>query len=152
MGKVLINILHLIFRATRPLTLGVRCILHTDNKSVMLVRHTYVSGWHLPGGGVEVGEECEATIIREVGEEANVNLAQSPCIFGIYLNSEVSHRDHVILYHSDNWEKDDNLSLKKLEIAECSMFELTELPVDIDPSTLQRLNEWRGLKKPSLIW
>ena len=32
------------------------------------------------------------------------------------------------------------------------MFKLTELPISIDPSTLKRLDEWRGVTAKALIW
>ena len=47
---------HLYFRFARGMTLGVRAVVIDANDRVFLVRHTYVSGWYLPGGGVEVGQ------------------------------------------------------------------------------------------------
>ena len=52
-------IAHTIFRFTRPMTLGVRGIVIDPQACVFLVRHTYVPGWHLPGGGVDAGEMLE---------------------------------------------------------------------------------------------
>ena len=150
--KILSNILHLFFGITRPMTLGARCIIHDGAGSVMLVRHTYVSGWHLPGGGVDVGETCEAAVIREVAEESNIDLTGKPVLFGVYFNSAVSARDHLILYISSDWDYKQGLSSKRLEIAESCMFKLTELPIAIDPSTRKRLDEWRGVTAKALIW
>ena len=150
--KIFSKILHLFFGIARPLTIGARCIVHDGAGSVMLVRHTYVSGWHLPGGGVDVGETCEAAVIREVAEESIIDLTGKPVLFGVYLNSAVSERDHVILYISSSWSYKQGLSLKRLEIAESTMFNLTDLPIDIDPSTRQRLDEWSGITDVSLIW
>ena len=104
------------------------------------------------GGGVDVGETCEAAVIREVAEESNMDLTGKPVLFGVYLNSVVSARDHVILYISSSWNYKQGLSLKRLEIAESAMFNLTDLPIDIDPSTRQRLDEWSGITEVSLIW
>ena len=43
----------------RPMTLGVRGLIIDKNDRVLLVKHTYVSGFYLPGGGVEAGEAGE---------------------------------------------------------------------------------------------
>lgn len=48
------RLFHTLFLLQRPMTLGVRgLVLDVPAKTVMLIRHTYVPGWHLPGGGVE---------------------------------------------------------------------------------------------------
>ena len=49
----------LVARLWRGTTLGVRVIAF-DGDGLLLVRHTYVTGWHLPGGGVQAGETAEA--------------------------------------------------------------------------------------------
>ena len=56
--RLRLRLLHLGFLVTRPMSLGVRGIVITAGDEVLLVRHGYVSGWHFPGGGVEVGETC----------------------------------------------------------------------------------------------
>lgn len=152
MEKLFSKILHIFFGITRPLTIGVRCIIHDDLGSVMLVRHTYVSGWHLPGGGVEVGEAFEAGLAREIAEECRIELTEKPTIFGVYYNAVASTRDHIVLYASSGWSYKEDLPSKRLEIAESAMFGLTDLPADIDPSTRKRLDEWTGGIEPAFIW
>ena len=48
------RIFHLYWRFNRGMTLGVRAVVLDRDNRVFLVKHSYVAGWHLPGGGVEV--------------------------------------------------------------------------------------------------
>ncbi len=89
---------HLSFLIMRPMTLGVRAVVIDGDDSVLLVRHSYVSGWHFPGGGVEVGETCMEALARELEEEASVALEGSPLLHGVFLNAQLSRRDHVAVY------------------------------------------------------
>ena len=45
--------LHAYWRVSRGLTVGVRGLIFDGEGRVFLVKHSYVAGWHLPGGGVE---------------------------------------------------------------------------------------------------
>jgi ADP-ribose pyrophosphatase YjhB (NUDIX family) len=89
---------HLSFLIARPVTLGVRAVVIDREGGVLLVRHGYVSGWHFPGGGVEVGESCMEALARELKEEASVALEGPPLLHGVFLNVQSSRRDHVAVY------------------------------------------------------
>jgi ADP-ribose pyrophosphatase YjhB (NUDIX family) len=92
------RVLHLYWRLARPLTVGVRAVVLDAEGKVFLVMHSYVAGWHLPGGGVEPGETLHAALTRELREEGNIELTDAPRLFGVYFNRRVSRRDHVALY------------------------------------------------------
>jgi ADP-ribose pyrophosphatase YjhB (NUDIX family) len=92
------RIAHLGFLMSRPMTLGVRGVVIGREDSVLLVRHGYVSGWHFPGGGVEVGETCLEALERELEEEACVALRGPPLLHGLFFNARLSRRDHVAVY------------------------------------------------------
>ena len=46
------RVFHLYWRFARGMTLGVRGVVLDSENRVFLVKHTYVSGWQLPGGVV----------------------------------------------------------------------------------------------------
>src|SRR5215467_3146230 len=83
-------------RFSRTLTLGVKALVIDGRGRVFLVRHSYVAGWHLPGGGVEVGETVHVALSRELAEEANIALVGTPVLHGVFFNSRYSRRDHVV--------------------------------------------------------
>src|SRR5262249_57349341 len=79
---VLRRVFHLYWRFSRGLTLGVRALVLDPAGRVFLVKHSYVSGWHLPGGGVEPGETLLNALGRELLDEGNIELTGSPAFHG----------------------------------------------------------------------
>ena len=95
---VLQRFLHFYWRFARGLTIGVRALVIDGAGRVFLIKHSYIAGWHLPGGGGEVGETLMKALARELHEEGNIELTGPAPLFGIYYNRRVSRRDHVALY------------------------------------------------------
>lgn len=145
------RVLHTYWRFARGLTLGVRGIVLSHDNRVFLIRHTYVPGWHLPGGGVEVGETALEALDRELREEACIALDGSPDLFGVYFNSRVSRRDHVLVYIVRRYtvlrEKEPDR-----EIAEAGFFPLDALPEGTTEATRRRLEELRQDAPASTVW
>jgi 8-oxo-dGTP pyrophosphatase MutT (NUDIX family) len=132
--------LHTYWRFARGLTLGVRGIVLDQDDRVFLVRHTYVPGWHLPGGGVETGETAFEALERELIEEARISIDEPPQLCGIFFNGKVSRRDHVLVYLIRDFTV---IEVKQpdREIAEAGFFSLNGLPEDTTPATRRRLAE-----------
>lgn len=122
------------------MTLGVRGLVLDDQRRVLLVRHTYVPGFYLPGGGVESRETLVDALKRELHEEANVLLDQPPELFGVYFNHRFSARDHVALYLVRSFSIFEP-RVPDREIAEARFFALDELPADTTAATRARLAE-----------
>ena len=90
--------MHVYWRFARGLTLGVRGLVIDETRRIFLVKHTYVPGWYLPGGGVEPGETLLDALARELKEEGNIDLIEPPALHAVYFNTRVSRRDHVALF------------------------------------------------------
>src|SRR5947209_14443043 len=88
------RVLHGYWRFARGMTLGVRALVVDPQGRILLVKHSYVTGWHLPGGGVEVGETIQDALARELLEEAGITALEPPVLHGMFFNSRVSRRDH----------------------------------------------------------
>jgi ADP-ribose pyrophosphatase YjhB (NUDIX family) len=135
------RLFHLYFRLKRPMTFGVRGLIHdVDQNSVFLIRHTYVPGWQLPGGGVEVGETALEALQRELFEEGNIEIAAPPVLKSIHFNRKASRRDHVAFYLIENYRQA-TPKLPDREIAEAGFFPLDRLPDGTTPATHRRLAE-----------
>ena len=89
---------------------------------MFLVKHSYVDGWHLPGGGVENGETFVEALRRELVEEGRIELSGEPALHGLFFNSHVSRRDHVAVYVVREFSQD-RLPEPNREIIACGFFD-----------------------------
>jgi ADP-ribose pyrophosphatase YjhB (NUDIX family) len=133
------------------MTLGVRGVVLDRENRVFLIRHTYVPGWHLPGGGVETGETALEALDRELREEACIALDEPPSLFGVFFNNRASRRDHVLVYVIRRFTV---LQAKQpdREIAEAGFFPLHSLPEETTSATRSRLAEVLEGQPPSSHW
>src|SRR5512138_2976400 len=92
------RVLHFYWRFARAMTLGVRALVIDGEGRIFLVRHSYVSGWHLPGGGVEAGVTLAQAVARELREEGKIEVTAPPQLHGIFFNTRASRRDHVAVF------------------------------------------------------
>jgi ADP-ribose pyrophosphatase YjhB (NUDIX family) len=143
---------HYYFLAKRPMTLGVRAmVINETENSVFLVRHTYVPGWYLPGGGVERNETFRQALAKELREEGNIVLSGEPLLFSIYFNAHASIRDHVALYVVKSFDQTAPRQPDK-EIAESGFFSLSSLPEGTTASTKRRLDEVLNGRTVEELW
>ena len=129
------------WRVRRPRTLGVRAIVLDPAGRIALVRHTYVSGWHLPGGGVKKGERVDDAAVREVREETGLD-ATVEALIGVFHNRAEHKDDHVVLFVARCRSPDALRGSEGLEIAETGWFAPDALP-DLSPATARRIAGWR---------
>jgi 8-oxo-dGTP pyrophosphatase MutT (NUDIX family) len=145
------RIFHLYWRFARGMTLGVRAVVLDGDNRVFLVKHSYVAGWHLPGGGVEVGETFRDALQRELAEEGGIELSGEPVLHGLFFNSHVSRRDHVAVYLIRLFRQD-RLPEPNHEILACGFFAAAALPADTTEGTRQRIAEVLEGRAPIATW
>ena len=123
-----------------PLTLGVRGLLIDPQTRIFLVRHSYVAGWHLPGGGVEPGETARQALARELREEGNIVVDEVPLLHGLFFNNRYSRRDHVAVFVVRNFHQT-AVRQPDWEITGADFFALDSLPADTTPAARRTLAE-----------
>jgi 8-oxo-dGTP pyrophosphatase MutT (NUDIX family) len=137
----------------RPsLSLGVRLAAFDDEGRVFLVRHSYVPGFYLPGGGVEKGETARAAAIREAEEEGGLVFDAPPELFHVYLNERTGRRDHVLLFVAQNVHQAPGAKPAAVEILEAGFHPPDDLPEDATRATRARIAEVTGGAAPGDIW
>jgi len=134
------RVFHLYWRFARGMTLGVRAVVLDGDNRVFLVKHSYVSGWYLPGGGVEVGESSREALQRELVEEGRIELSGEPVLHGLFFNDHVSPRDHVAVYIVRQFRQD-RLPEPNHEIVDSGFFETDALPAETTRGTRLRISE-----------
>jgi len=124
----------------RRMVIGARAVL-LDGDKVLLLRHTYMPGWHFPGGGVEPGETAEEAARRESEEETGIRVDGPMSLLGFYLQMhEATNRDHVAVFVTRSFTV-----LKPFrangEIAEIGWFPVDALPDGVNPGAARRVAE-----------
>lgn len=138
------------YRFARGLTLGVRGMVFDEAGKVLLIRHTYVRGWHLPGGGVERHETAEEALGRELVEEAGVVVRGRPSLISIYSNHPNFKGDHVLIYRVHEWSACDPTSRGEIEAV--AWFHPDELPRSVTGGTRRRIDEALGRRDIEPFW
>lgn len=142
--------LHVYFVLTRSMTLGVRAACFDGEGRIFLVRHSYIAGWHMPGGGVERHETMEQALEKELREEGNLVISGRPQLFHVYFNNRTSKRDHVVFYRVEVTQTAPRKP--DFEIVESGFFSVDALPAGTTKATFRRLKELEGNEPPSNYW
>ena len=123
-----------------PATYGVRVLLGQEGR-VLLIRHTYRSGWHLPGGGIQRGETVETAARREVREETGADMGAVRAL-GEVPSLEGYSNGHNFLFACTDFTV---VGQPDHEIAEARFFLLADLPTHMfDGHRSQAENFLRG--------
>ena len=131
----LFTLKRLYWRLRRPVTVGVR-VAPLRNGEVLLVQHTYLTGWYLPGGGADGGETLPSAAARELLEETGLRAAHEPILVALETVFRDGKTDHVAVFFSSVAGEP---TVDGLEIAAAAWFSLEALPEDISPLTRRHL-------------
>jgi len=145
------RVLHFYWRFSRAATLGTRAMVIDGTGRVFLVQHSYVDGWHFPGGGVETGESFLGALARELAEEGNIVMTAPPLLHGIFFNKRASRRDHVALYIVRDFRQD-KPPQPGYEIVAHGFFAPDALPEGTSRATRARIAEVLGGVAVSELW
>ena len=138
--KVLIRIHRSLQRLLGTATVGVRILVINPEQEILLVEHTYIDGWHFPGGGVKHMESTEAAAIRELKEETGV-IANNISFFQIYVHNILGVSDYPALYVVTDFDIQTDAKPSP-EIKQVKWFKASDLPEDTTDSTRVRLTEY----------
>ncbi|GMM93440.1 NUDIX domain-containing protein [Qipengyuania sp. MTN3-11] len=111
---------------------------------VLLVRHSYgPEGWHLPGGGLQRGEDPGDAAVRELAEETGCR-AEGLVLVG-RLEETLSGSPHTA--HLFACTTRDPPQIDGREIAEARFFTIDTLPDSLGHRTKARLGMWRARER-----
>ena len=145
------RLMHFYWRFSRAATLGARAMVIDGAGRIFLVKHSYVDGWHLPGGGVETGESLLTALARELAEEGNIQMTGPPVLHGVFFNKRASKRDHVALFVVREFRQD-GAPVPNHEIIAHGFFAVDALPDGVGFSTRARIAEVIGGAAVSEVW
>ena len=133
----------------RPVALGAHAVCVDRDGRVLLVRHSYMRGWSLPGGGVNRGEPAAHAVVRELKEELGTFRARPPEFVGLFTNRSGWATNVVALYRFDDAEVEFRPNLEVREIVFCDP---ANPPPGTTGGTRRRLAELIDKTPPDPFW
>jgi len=132
-----------------PSVFGASAVVEDGQGRVLLVRHSYVGGWQLPGGGVSGGEPPELTIVRELEEEVGLAESTAPEFVALYARKILWVANVIALYRLRNARIDFK---PNMEVREAKFFDPAALPDGTTAATRRRLAEISGKVPRTPYW
>lgn len=132
-----------------PVAFGVSALVDDEAGRILLVRHSYQKGWHLPGGGVGPAEPPATAILRELEEEVGLVKSGPPEFAGLFTRKLGWVTNVIALYR-----------VRGAAIAFKPNFEIREIlwadPSNPPPGTVggarRRLAEFADKTPPAPYW
>lgn len=131
-----------------PVDLGAAALVEQGGK-IVLVRHSYKSGWMLPGGAVERGEPPAHAIIRELQEEIGLTHSAPPQLVGVFTRRVGLVTNTVLLYRV----REAVFVFKpSFEIRAIRLADPATPPDGTSPAVLRRFQELMGEASQAPFW
>ncbi|HEY0283191.1 MAG TPA: NUDIX domain-containing protein [Rhizomicrobium sp.] len=146
--KMLFQLTVLLRAFLSPVDFGALALVEQGGRLV-LVRHSYAAGWHLPGGGVRRGEPPEAAMLRELKEELGLAWASEPEFVGIFTRKVGLASNVIALYRVREARFDFKPSL---EVREIVLADPASPPPGTAGGVRRRLAELTGQTPQSPYW
>lgn len=148
--RLLTRVAHFAYFFIKGMTVGVRAACFDKDGRIFLVRHSYIPGWHMPGGGVERYETVRGALEKELREEGNLVMTAPPQLLHVFFNRRTSKRDHVVFFRCEVEQTAPRL--RDREIVESGFFALDALPEGTTSATRRRLAELAGEADYDDLW
>ncbi|HEY4125302.1 MAG TPA: NUDIX domain-containing protein [Rhizomicrobium sp.] len=132
-----------------PVAFGAHAMVEDGEGRLLLVRHTYMPGWHFPGGGVNRGEAAANAVIRELQEEIGLATFARCDLFGLYTRKHFWTTNVIALFHMTGAAFDFK---PNAEIAEAKFYPPSAPPDGIGGGALRRFKERAEGKERNLYW
>jgi len=132
-----------------PVALGAHALIVDRSGKVLLARHSYISGWSLPGGGVARGEPPVHALLRELGEEIGAISSDAPQLVGLFARRSGWATNVIVLYRMMNAQV---AFTPNFEVREILFADPADPPAGTTAGTRRRLAEFTGQTPPSLTW
>jgi len=131
-----------------PASFGVIALLEQRGQ-IILIRHSYRAGWHLPGGGAGRGELPEDALLRELREEVGLMRSAAPELYGLYARQVGLVNNVIGLYRVRDAEFDFK---PNLEVREVMLVDPAAPPPGTGAGARHRLAELAGQVARSPRW
>jgi 8-oxo-dGTP pyrophosphatase MutT (NUDIX family) len=131
-----------------PTAFGATGAVLDETGRVLLVRHRYMKGWGLPGGGVARNEPPHLAVMRELGEEVGLSGGEAT-LFGLYTRGAGWVTNVVAFYRITGATV---AFTPNLEISAVCFADPADPPPETVASARRRLQELTGAVPPSPYW
>ena len=131
-----------------PVALGALGLVEQGGR-VVLVRHSYMAGWRLPGGGVRRGEPPEEAVLRELREEIGLMHAATPQLVGLYVRKIFLVTNLIALYRV---REASFVFAPSFEIRAITLADPASPPAGTSEAVRRRLAELTGERPHSPYW